>query len=304
MKKTAARLANETLMVTIFFNVFLTVIKLIAGVIGNSTSMISDAIHSLSDVLSSIGVFIGLTLAKRPADESHPYGHEKFEPILTKILSFILFMTGMSIGLSALETIMFNLSVTPKSFTLWAALISILTKEWMYHFTMSRAKQIDSSALAADAWHHRTDALSSIAALIGIMGARMGYPLLDPIAALFITLIILKAAIDIFIQATNQVTDHAASPDTIKQIETIILSTPGVIAIDKLKTRIHSNRIYVDLEIAVNASLSLIDAHAIAETVHRRLERELPLIKHCMVHVNPAVSTSSPLCYHPDQDGD
>lgn len=284
---TREQIGNRTLIVTIVMNAVLTLIKIVIGFIGHSASMISDGVHSLSDIISSIGVLIGFRLSQKPADCSHPYGHEKFEPILSKILSFILCLTGLSIGYSAIETILSNSYSVPGLITIWAALLSIGVKEWMYHYTIYQAKKIESTALAADAWHHRSDSLSSIGALIGIIGARLGFPILDPLAALIITAIILKVSVQIFIEATNQVVDKAASPQMIAQIKDQIQQVNGVLAIDSLKTRIHSNRIYVDLEISVNPTLSLIEAHAIAENVHYQLEQHIHQIKHCTVHVNP-----------------
>lgn len=300
---TRKQIGNRTIFITVIMNVFLSLIKLVAGFIGHSASMISDGVHSLSDVISSIGVFIGLKISQKPADYEHPYGHEKFEAVLSKILAFLLFMTGLSIGFSATQTIISESYVEPQMIALWAAILSIAVKEWMYHYTIRQAKKIESTALAADAWHHRSDALSSIGALIGIVGARLGYPILDPLAALVITIIILKVAIDIFVDATNQVIDKAASPEVIDEIIKYIQSVDGVLAIDSLKTRIHSNRIYVDLEISVDPTLSLIDAHAIAEAVHYQLEQNIHKIKHCTVHVNPLKLPGDPPCkYHYSQE--
>ncbi len=300
---TREQIGNRTILITVVMNIFLSLIKLLAGFIGHSTSMISDGVHSLSDVISSIGVFIGLRISQKPADIDHPYGHEKFEAVLSKILAFILFLTGLSIGYSAIETIVSSSYIIPKMMTIWAALLSIGVKEWMYHYTIRQAKKIESTALAADALHHRSDSLSSIGALIGIIGARLGFPILDPLAALVITLIILKVAIEIFVEATNQVIDKAASPELVNEIIQQIQSVNGVLAIDSLKTRVHSNRIYVDLEISVEATLSLIEAHTIAEAVHYQLEQNIHKIKHCTVHVNPLKLPSDPPCkyHHPHE---
>ncbi|AMC09250.1 MULTISPECIES: cation diffusion facilitator family transporter [Turicibacter] len=300
---TREQIGNRTILITVVMNIFLSLIKLLAGFIGHSTSMISDGVHSLSDVISSIGVFIGLRISQKPADIDHPYGHEKFEAVLSKILAFILFLTGLSIGYSAIQTIVSSSYIIPKMMTIWAALLSIGVKEWMYHYTIRQAKKIESTALAADAWHHRSDSLSSIGALIGIIGARLGFPILDPLAALVITLIILKVAIEIFVEATNQVIDKAASPELVNEIIQQIQSVNGVLAIDSLKTRVHSNRIYVDLEISVEPTLSLIEAHTIAEAVHYQLEQNIHKIKHCTVHVNPLKLPSDPPCkyHHPHE---
>ena len=279
---TREQIGNRTILITVVMNIFLSLIKLLAGFIGHSTSMISDGVHSLSDVISSIGVFIGLRISQKPADIDHPYGHEKFEAVLSKILAFILFLTGLSIGYSAIETIVSSSYIIPKMMTIWAALLSIGVKEWMYHYTIRQAKKIESTALAADAWHHRSDSLSSIGALIGIIGARLGFPILDPLAALVITLIILKVAIEIFVEATNQVIDKAASPELVNEIIQQIQSVNGVLAID---------------------SLSLIEAHTIAEAVHYQLEQNIHKIKHCTVHVNPLKLPSDPPCkyHHPHE---
>ena len=300
---TREQIGNRTILITVVMNIFLSLIKLLAGFIGHSTSMISDGVHSLSDVISSIGVFIGLRISQKPADIDHPYGHEKFEAVLSKILAFILFLTGLSIGYSAIETIVSSSYIIPKMMTIWAALLSIGVKEWMYHYTIRQAKKIESTALAADAWHHRSDSLSSIGAFIGFIGARLGFPILDPLAALVITLIILTVAIEIFVEATNQVIDKAASPELVNEIIQQIQSVNGVLAIDSLKTRVHSNRIYVDLEISVEATLSLIEAHTIAEAVHYQLEQNIHKIKHCTVHVNPLKLPSDPPCkyHHPHE---
>ena len=300
---TREQIGNRTILITVVMNIFLSLIKLLAGFIGHSTSMISDGVHSLSDVISSIGVFIGLRISQKPADIDHPYGHEKFEAVLSKILAFILFLTGLSIGYSAIETIVSSSYIIPKMMTIWAALLSIGVKEWMYHYTIRQAKKIESTALAADAWHHRSDSLSSIGALIGSIGARLGFPILDPLAALVITLIILKVAIEIFVEAMNQVIDKAASPELVNEIIQQIQSVNGVLAIDSLKTRVHSNRIYVDLEISVEPTLSLIEAHTIAEAVHYQLEQNIHKIKHCTVHVNPLKLPSDPPCkyHHPHE---
>jgi cation diffusion facilitator family transporter len=272
---------------TIIVNILLSVIKLFAGVIGRSGAMIADSIHSLSDVLSTIAVMLGLKLAKQPADEAHPYGHEKMEPIMAKILASILLITALLIGLNGIKVIINGTTEVPAKIAMYAAILSILTKEWMYRYTVNGAKKIDSSALMADAWHHRSDAFSSIGTLIGVIGARMGYPILDPIASLVICIIITKVAIGIYKEAIDQLIDHSADTKTIENIKDEIEKTRGVINIDELKTRVSANRLYVDVEICVNSNLSVCEGHEIAESVHNTIENLDSRIKHCMVHVNP-----------------
>ena len=255
--------------VSIVVNVLLSLFKLLAGVIAHSGAMISDAIHSASDVFSTIIVMVGIHLAGRKSDKEHPYGHERMECVAAIVLATVLAVTGLGIGWSAIQSIAkesTGVVVVPGVLALVAAVVSILTKEGMYWYTRFHAKKIDSSALMADAWHHRSDALSSVGALVGIAASRMGYPLMDPLASLVICVFIEKAALDIFKDAINKM----------------------VIRVDMLKTRVFGNKIYVDLEIGADGNETLRDAHAVAERVHDHIEKEFPKVKHIMVHVNPA----------------
>ena len=169
-----------------------------------------------------------------------------------------------------------------------AAVVSILSKETMFWYTRINAKKIDSGALMADAWHHRSDALSSIGALIGIAGARMGLPVADSIASLVICLFIEKASYDIFKDAIDKMVDKACDENTEESIEKCVLSEEGVLGIDLLRTRAFGNKIYVDVEIRANGDKTLWETHAIAENVHNSIEQKFPKVKHIMVHVNPA----------------
>lgn len=280
-------IGNKISKITIIANIALSILKILAGVFGKSSALIADGMHSFSDILSTVVVMLGLKLSEKPADESHPYGHERIEPALTKILAVILLVTALMIFYCGLTTIIGGNYQIPGNITIIAALISIFTKEWMYKYTKKGAEQIESSALLADAWHHRSDAFSSVGTLIGVVGAKLGYPILDPIASIIISLFIAKMAFEIYFKALNQLLDRAADSKTIEEIKKIILSVDGVLEIDVLKTRIHSNKIYVDVEISVNKDLSLIEAHNISENVHSQIESKLKRVKHCMVHVNP-----------------
>lgn len=275
--------------ITIIANILLSVVKLFAGILGRSGAMIADSIHSFSDVLSTLAVMLGLRLANQPADEGHPYGHEKMEPVMAKILASILLITALLIGYNGVKSIVTGTTVIPHKIAMYAAILSILAKEWMYRYTVKGAKKIESSALMADAWHHRSDAFSSIGTLVGVLGARMGYPILDPIASLVICILITKVAINIYKQAIDQLVDHCADAKTIEKIKYEIENTNGVINIDELKTRLHANRLFVDVEICVNRDLSVCEGHEIAESVHNSIENLDNRIKHCMVHVNPGI---------------
>lgn len=285
------RVANKVSFVTIIGNILLSVMKLIAGFIAHSNAMISDAIHSASDVFSTFVVIIGIKLASKKADKEHPYGHERLECVAAIVLSMVLFITGFGIGAAALKNITsgdYNNIVVPGILALVAAIVSIVSKEAMYWYTRYNAKRIDSSALMADAWHHRSDAFSSIGALIGIAGARLGFPIMDSIASLIIFVFIIKAAYDIFKDAIDKMVDHACDDATVNQIRECVMKHEDVLGIDMLQTRIFGNKIYVDLEIETDGSYTLSKAHTIAETVHDDIEKSFPKVKHIMVHVNPA----------------
>ena len=285
------KVANRVSLITIIGNIALSVIKLLAGIIAHSNAMISDAIHSASDVFSTFVVIIGIKLSSKQPDKEHPYGHERLECMAAIILAVVLFVTGLGIGLDALKNILngnYSELQEPGFLALIAAIVSIISKEGMYWYTRYNAKKIDSSALMADAWHHRSDAFSSIGALIGIGGAKLGFPIMDSIASLVIFVFIVKAAFDIFKDAMDKVVDHSCDEETEKQIYDCVIKNENVMGIDLLQTRIFGNKIYVDVEIQADASYTLQEAHNIAEAVHDDIEQNFPKVKHIMVHVNPA----------------
>ncbi len=283
--------ANKVSIVTIIGNVVLSLIKLLAGIIAHSGAMISDAVHSASDVFSTFVVIIGIRLASKEPDKEHPYGHERMECVAAIILAVVLFITGLGIGADALRNILggnYSDLLVPGTLALIAAIVSIVSKEAMYWYTRHYAKKIDSGALMADAWHHRSDAFSSIGALIGIGGAMLGFPVMDSIASLVIFLFIAKAAVDIFKDAMDKMVDHSCDEETERQIYDCIMKNEDVKGIDLLQTRIFGNKIYVDAEISADGSFTLNEAHDIADAVHNEIEKNFPKVKHIMVHVNPA----------------
>lgn len=285
------KVANKVALVTIIGNVALSIMKLLVGIIAHSSAMISDAIHSASDVFSTFVVIIGIKLASKEPDKEHPYGHERLECVAAIILAMVLFITGIGIGFEALKNILhgnYSELQMPGMLALIAAIVSIVSKEGMYWYTRFYAKKIDSSALMADAWHHRSDAFSSIGALIGIAGARLGFPVMDSIASLVIFVFIAKAAFDIFKDAIDKMVDHSCDEETEQKICDCVMKNEDVLGIDLLQTRIFGNKIYVDVEIQADGSRTLLEAHDIAEAVHDDIEQNFPKVKHIMVHVNPA----------------
>jgi cation diffusion facilitator family transporter len=277
-------------LVSVAVNVGLSVFKLLAGIFANSGAMISDAVHSASDVFSTFIVMIGVNIASRKADDSHQYGHERFECVASVALSIFLLETGLMIGWKGLKTIVsgsYETLAVPGVLALIAAVVSIVVKEWMYWFTRRGAKKIQSDALMADAWHHRSDSLSSIGALVGIGFSMAGFPVMDSVASVVICVFIAKAAVDIFRDAVDKMVDRSCDKETLEKMVEVITSQPGVLRLDLLQTRLFGSKIYVDAEIAAHGDLTLTQAHGIAESVHRAIEEAFPMVKHCMVHMNP-----------------
>lgn len=282
--------ATKVSVVSIVGNMILSFLKLLAGIIASSGAMISDAVHSASDVFSSIIVIIGVRISAKESDKEHPYGHERLECVAAIVLATVLAVTGLGIGYFAVQKIRggnYEELAIPGKLALIAAVVSIVVKEAMFWYTRWYAKRLDSPAIMADAWHHRSDALSSIGALIGIGGAMLGYPVMEPIASLVICIFICKAAFDIFKDAIDKMVDKSCDEAFENEIKELVLKQEGVLGIDLLQTRMFGNKIYVDIEISADGEKSLKETHAIAERVHNVLEDTYPKIKHIMVHVNP-----------------
>lgn len=267
---------------SIVINLLLSAGKFFAGVLGHSSAMISDAVHSASDVFSSIIVIIGLKTSEKEADIEHQYGHERMECMAALVLAGALVGTGLCIGYSGIKSLINGTYSQPENLALIMAAVSIVVKECMYWYTRIVGRKIGSPALMADAWHHRTDAFSSVGALIGIVGAQHGYPFLDSLASVVICIFILAAGYGVYKDATARMTDSRADNE-----EDIKLFIEEYAQLDLLKTRKFGNRIYVDAEIALDGDLSLHEAHDIAEQVHDRIEERFPEVKHVMIHVNP-----------------
>ncbi len=285
-----AQTAVRVSAVSIAVNAALSAAKLAAGLLAHSGAMVSDAIHSASDVFSSIIVMIGVRLSGRAPDREHPYGHERLECVVAILLAMILLATGLFIGYGGVRKILFARDgelATPGALALAAAVVSIVVKEGMFWYTRRHALRVNSGALMADAWHHRSDALSSVGAFAGIAGARMGLPVLDPLASIVICAFVSKAAFDIFRDAVNKMVDHSCDAETEASIRRHVLDNPAVRRVDLLRTREFGNRMYIELEIALEDSLSLAEAHRVAEQVHDDVEKSFPLVKHIMIHVNP-----------------
>ena len=282
------KIVNNLSRVGILGNIFLALFKMVAGVFGKSGAMVSDAVHSLSDVFATFIAYIGVRLSKQPEDDDHPYGHERFECVASLILGIVLAGTGLGIGYAGVQKLFSDEKIAiPTMLPLVAAIVSIAVKEGMFWYTMYYAKRLDSSAFKADAWHHRSDAISSVGSFIGIGMAKLGFPIMDPIASIVICLFIIKVAYDISKDAIDKMLDKSCDKEYEQRLREFIEKQPGVIRIDMLHTRLFGNKVYIDLEIAAKNDMSLIEAHDIAENVHDNVEKEFSDVKHIMIHVNP-----------------
>jgi cation diffusion facilitator family transporter len=276
--------------ITLAANVFLSVLKLFIGIFANSAALVADAVNSISDVLSTIVVMIGVKLAGRKPDKDHPYGHERLESAAALILSAFVFVTGIMIGYSGIQKVIagsIGEIAAPGGIALVAAIITMILKEAMYWYTRKAAGKSGSSALLAVAWDHRSDVLSSAGAFIGILGARIGLPILDPIASVVISLLILKVAVNIFKDAMRRMTDTSCESALEDEIRAVALEQEAVLGVDWIRTRLFGDRIFVDIEISADGTSTLDEAHSAAQRVHDAIENKFEKVKHCMVHVNP-----------------
>ena len=281
-------LAMRVSIYSIVVNLALSAGKLLAGLLGHSAAMVSDAVHSASDVFATLIVMAGIRVSAKAEDAEHPYGHDRLECVASILLAVILALTGIGIGYEGWEAIRAERTpAVPTLLPLVAAVVSILVKEGMFWYTRGVAKKINSDAMMADAWHHRSDALSSVGSLVGIAGARMGYPLLDPIASIVIAALILYTAYEVFCEAMNKLVDRSMDPAEEADIRRSVESVAGVAHIDRLTTRMFGARVFVDVEVSADDELPLRESHRIAENIHRQVEQAYPQVKHCMVHINP-----------------
>ncbi|MCL2024200.1 MAG: cation diffusion facilitator family transporter [Coriobacteriia bacterium] len=292
-RESARRGVLRITLFTLISNIFLTAIKGITGVLAGSSALISDAANSASDVVFGIVVMMGVKLAGREADADHPYGHERFESLATMFLGAIVTFAGLSIGFAALQKIYVGwlgheMLEAPDAVALWVAAGVIVFKAGMYTFTRVRARLYQSDVLRAAAADHGADVLGTAGVFIGIAAARMGMPIMDPVASVVIAALIIKTGIDILRGSIDQVTDHSAGVQIESEIRDIIESHNEVVSIDKVRTRVFGDRVFCDVEISLPGDYTLTTAHAIAESIHDDIEHRHERVKHCMVHVNPA----------------
>lgn len=280
-------IAARVSLITIVMNIVLAIFKIVAGIMGSSSAMLADGIHTISDIGTTIIAYVGVKISEKKPDDNHPYGHEKFESVFAKLLSIILLLTGLFIGYESIKILISGDFRVPGKIALYAAVVSILIKEWMFRYTLDASKKIRSISLEADAWHHRSDALSSVGTLVGVLGARLGWPALDPIAGVVVSILVVKVGVDLYLKSVRELVDESASDMIINKIEEITLSTDGVLGINELRTRVSGNSIFVDMDVAVRGDITVREGHDIAKLVHNKVEDNIEDIRHCMIHIEP-----------------
>lgn len=280
--------SNKVTILSILLNIGLTIMKILAGVFGNSTAIIADGLHSASDIITSIGILIGNKISRKPRDEEHQYGHEKAESLVAFVLAAVLIIVAVEIGYKGVVAL-FNLNEiqVPTLLPLIVALISIGVKEYQYQITIRVAKKINSSSLKADAWHHRSDALSSIAAFIGIGGAMLGFKILDPIASIIVAIVVVKVGIDILKSACNELMDSSISKQDISEIKSMIDNNQKIYGIKDFKSRKYGSVAYIDMSIFIDKAKTLEEAHDIADNLEHNIISTLSYIKEINIHTEP-----------------
>lgn len=268
-------------------NIILTVFKLFAGILGCSYAMVADGLHSLSDIFATGIVYIGICIGARPPDEDHPYGHGNAETIAAFLVALIVLITGLYAGISASLAIIHRESSKPLTIALIAALISIILKEGLFQYTIKVGKKTNSPAIISNAWDHRADAYSSIAAFFGILGARLGLRYLDPLAGLVVSIFILKISFSLIRSNIGILMDERPNPIILKNIKDVVCEIKEVKRIDSIKVHPRGSTYTIDIDIAVLSNITVSEGHRIAVKVKAELFKKMQYIRDVMVHVNP-----------------
>lgn len=278
---------EKTCWVSIWVNLALTIFKALAGILGRSQAMTADAAHSFSDICSDVVALVSLKIAKKPVDERHPYGHGKIEAIAAAAVGGMVALVGVTILWMAVQTIPGRVIRIPGAIALVAAFISILVKEALFQYTVRVGKRLGSPVVVANAWHHRSDAFSSVVALVGITGARMGYPILDPLTGVAVSLFVVKVAYNIVLGAFHQLMDTSPGVEVLARITQIAEEVPGVEHVHEIKARRTGQYLLVDLKLEVDPGTSVAMGHTIAGEVKHKIAKNMGDVADVMVHINP-----------------
>ena len=281
--------ARQATWIGLVANLLLVTLKAIAGIWGRSEALIADAAHSISDFITDVLVLVGLKISERPVDDTHPYGHGRVETITTFMVGLILGVVGVGIGFRAVNSMIKGVSHTPKTIALLAALVSIIVKEVLYRYTVRIGRRTNSLSLRANAWHHRSDALSSVATFLGVGGAMLNprWLILDPLAACGVAIFVVKISIEITRKAFSDLVDTSVRQEIRDKIEQVARAVPGVISLHGLKTRHVGSEIFVDVHIEVNPQITVTEGHRIATQLKHTILGQVDNIAGVNVHVEP-----------------
>jgi cation diffusion facilitator family transporter len=270
-------------------NIILTCIKFSAGIFGQSQALVADAVHSLSDTITDLAVILGSFFWSEPPDQCHPYGHQRIETIVTMAIGSVLFMAGAGIGWHAITTLHQKSVPTPSSLALGTTVISLVTKEILFRWTDRAGKKIRSTALSANAWHHRLDAISSIPVLIALAGAMLfpSLTFLDSAGALVVSVFIIQASVKIMVPGFGELLEKGAPEETLAAITALIMTHPEVITIHKLRTRYLGANLYIDFHLVLNKRLTIQKGHDIAERIKNDILSKTPGVADAVIHVEP-----------------
>ncbi len=281
------KIASRISWITLIGNLVLTALKALIGALTGSLVVLSDAAHSASDAFSTILVLLGLRIAKQPPDEKHPYGHSRAETIVAKIVALMLILIGLNFAFSALKAIWHGDYSVPGVSAVWISLISIITKEIMYQWTYRVGKKIDSPALMADAWHHRSDAISSVAALFGVFFARLGYPIFDPLMTIVVAAILIKVGWNMVFTIIDELMDAQVEPQIRDDLKQAVAQVAGVHSVHDLKVHKYGAEHHVDCTITVSPDLNVTGGHTLSHEVEDRIKEKLNSVTHVDIHVEP-----------------
>ena len=291
-----ARQGEKITYVGIGINCFLIVLKFITGIFGQSQALIADAVHSISDLFTDAIVLIGIHVGRRPPDKDHHFGHGRLETIASTIVGMVLVITALYLGYGAIRNVYLHVAYYPTKLALLGAGMSIVFKEILYQYTVRTGKKIKSQLIIANAWHHRSDALSSVAVLVGVAGAILhpAWHILDAYATLLVSFLILKVGVDIIKTSVKEITDTAPAPDVTEKIRECSLAVEGVAGTHDLRVRTLGGRFQVEIHIEVDGMLTVTQGHHIAKEVENCLLEEISDIENIIIHVDPAGKIISP----------
>ena len=291
--ETPAPTGKKVTIVGVLVNTFLILLKLATGIFGSSQALIADAVHSFSDLFTDVVVLVGLKISHKPPDKTHHFGHARIETLASTIVGMTLIVTALYIGIKASLTIYRHTEYHPTTLALFGAGVSIVLKEVLYHYTIRTGRRIKSQLIVANAWHHRSDALSSIAVFIGVAGTQINpsWHILDSFAALLVSFFIVKVGLEILRNAMREFTDTAPKPEIIGKIQQCALSVNGVLDTHDLRVRTSGGLYQMEIHIVVDGQLTVLESHKIAKAVEGCLYEDVGNFSSITIHVDPEINT-------------